>query len=136
MELKTLGIIAAASTALIGAAPPDGRIGLRCTTRITKPTPSESSVSLYVVDQRKRRMLSLDSTTGKLISSDPVRIEAGRFYVERVSDGHTNGGLPIHHYETLEISRQNGRLSESFLSTTYNPLTKKSWQSEMAVVGS
>lgn len=122
MKNVQCGIALVISFLTIAASPPPRtRLGLKCTGHVIKPFVGEQDETHYVVDFAKRSILFRDPINNKLIASYLLRVEERRFAGESVSDGHTNGGLPVHHYETIYISREDGKAQVNSLSTTSFP---------------
>lgn len=99
------------------------RIGLVCTGEVQLPNGVEGSFAEehYIVDPDKGQLVHRDPFSGEAITTYNLTVEPRQYRGERQEDGRTNGGLNVHHYETVHISRETGSITSSSLSTTTFP---------------
>lgn len=99
------------------------RIGLVCAGEIKLANGAEGSFSEehYIVDSDKKHLVLRDPFSGEAITTYNLTVEPRQYRGERQEDGLTNGGLNVHHYETVHISRETGSIISSSLSTTTFP---------------
>lgn len=98
-------------------------IGLKCTGHVTV-SGSDIATKMdehFIVDRARSKLIYRDPFSGKAITSYVLRVQARMYSGERISEGKTNGGFPIHHYETVQISREDGSITSTSLSTTTFP---------------
>ena len=75
----------------------------------------------YVVDRSERKLILRDAYSSEAIATYELMAEPRQYRGERQEEGRTNGGFYVHHYETVHISRENGSIVSSSLSTTTFP---------------
>lgn len=111
---------------MVGCSPElraNDRLGLMCTGHVRLPDGAEASPSEehYVVDQAEGKLIHRDAYSGEAITTYELTVQSRQYRGERQEDGRTNGGLYVHHYETVHISREDGSIVSSSLSTTTFP---------------
>lgn len=108
---------------LAGATTPNGRLGLKCAGQVwfSASNVRSDSEDHYVVDRTKRKLIQRDEFSGKAITTYALTVNSRFYSGERQEDGKTNGGFYVHHFETVQISREDGRITSSSLSTTTLP---------------
>lgn len=111
---------------IVGCAPnasASDRIGLVCTGEVQLANGAEGSFAEehYIVDPDKGQLIHRDAYSGEAITTYSLTVEPRQYRGERQEDGRTNGGLNVHHYETVHISRETGSITSSSLSTTTFP---------------
>lgn len=105
------------------AAKPAARIGLKCVGQVRWSVMDSVSQSEdhYVVDRARRQLILRDAFSGKVITAYSLTVSPRQYSGERQEDGRTNGGFPVHHYDTVHISREDGSITSTSLSTTTFP---------------
>lgn len=123
--LKTISLIPI-SFLLFGCSPEasaNDRLGLKCSGEVRLSTGSEASPSEehYTIDRTEGKLILRDAYTGEPITIYKLTISPRQYRGERQEEGRTNGGFPVHHYETVYISREDGSMTSTSLSTTSFP---------------
>jgi hypothetical protein len=72
----------------------------------------------YVIDRTKGLIYFRDSVTGKLITTYKLKVGPTEYRGERSDNGRNNMGASSYTYDSISISRENGTITTSTLTTT------------------
>ena len=117
----------AAAISLIGilssGAAPGNRIGLKCLgqTRFSVLNSSSYSEEHYVIDRSTGKLIYREPVSGKSLTTYRLTVGTRLYRGIHEEDGRTNGGIPVHHKAEVVISRDDGVINTSSVSTTFFP---------------
>lgn len=115
LGLLLMGTLAAAS-------PVDTRIGLKCIGHLREPPSNDLNEDHYVIDFKRKKIIHRDPFSGAVITAYDLSVRPRSYWGERQEDTRNNAGFIVHHYETVSISREDGSITSSMMSTnTMNP---------------
>lgn len=120
LKLFSLGVLLMGS--LTAASPANTRIGLKCTGHLREPPSTDRSEEHYVIDLAQKKIIHRDPFSGAAITTYALSVRPRSYWGERQENTRNNAGFIVHHYETVSISREDGSITSSMMSTnTMNP---------------
>jgi hypothetical protein len=122
MKIKICALGVLFMGTLTAAEPAETRIGLRCIGHLREPASTDLNEDHYVIDLERRKIIHRDPFSGDTITTYALSVRPRSYWGERQEDTRNNAGFIVHHYETVSISREDGSISSSMMSTnTMNP---------------
>lgn len=105
------------------AAAADELIGLVCDGQTTWPASIPDTVSQehFIVDSHGGKIIHRGSRPSDVLAEYALTIDRDRYRGERQEEGRTNGGYPIHRFDTVSISRDDGAIESVSHATTSFP---------------